>query len=103
MMPSMYTLPGYFRVTVLSFWLPTILFVGVVFLVIRRKPYLRGSWVERGAWLTLGVSIALQVAGWAFDQLWMHSLSQDLGLIGSIACGIWAAYLTFVHEWPQRR
>ena len=87
---SVYSLPGYFEVTVLSFWLPTIVFVLVAIFVFRRNPRTKGTWIEKGAWTVIGVTSAMQIAGWVFDVLALHSLSQDLGLAGAIVCGVWA-------------
>jgi len=89
---SIYSLPGYFEVTVLSFWLPTMVFVLLTIFVIRRNPLTKGTWIEKGAWAVIGVTSAMQIAGWIFDMLPLHVLSQDLGLAGAIACGIWAVF-----------
>jgi hypothetical protein len=93
MTPSMYDLPGYFQMTVLSFWIPTLVSLACLFLW-RRDKNVRGTWVLKAATLILIVSVGLHLTGWIVDAIWLHTLSLDVGLVGSIVCGVWAiAYI----------
>ena len=92
-MPSMYSLHGYFLVTVVSFWLPTLVSLICIWMW-KRTRNVPNTWVINGAQIVVAASVVLQVAGWGFDAIWMHKLSQLVGLVGFTVFGIWAmAYI----------
>jgi len=92
-MPSLYSLPGYFQVTVISFWIPTLVSILCLYIDSQNEK-LKKTWVIKGGTVFVALTVLLQIGGWVFDALWMHTVSQYAGLVGSVVCGIWTiAYL----------
>lgn len=93
MTPDVLSLPGYLQVTILSFWLPTLGFALLTWFVYRRDAHTRGTWVEKGAWLAIGVAVAIELAGWVFNAPWLHLLAPRIAVGALIACAIWSCVL----------
>lgn len=91
--PSMYALPGYFMVTVWSFWVPT-LFFAVVLVMVSRSPLMRGRGVTAVGAMLLGLIVVMQIAGWVIDSIALHSWSQTIALYGVLAWGVWMARIS---------
>lgn len=91
--PSMYSLPGYFMVTVWSFWVPTLLFA-VVLGVVSRSPVMRGKGVTAVGAMLLGLLVVMQIAGWVTDSIALHSWSQTIALYGVLGWAVWMVRIT---------